>query len=74
MKQRKYTNNGATFYEVTFISSENENFRNERPTTHTAIVFKSGYWHIVIMIDGQMANSLAYADPKTAARNSWIVK
>ena len=74
MKQRKYTENWETFYEVTFLSSENENFRDERPTTHTAIVFKDGYWNFAIMIDGKMANSLGYADPKTAVKNAWIIK
>jgi len=76
MKQRKYISKqtGYTMYEVHFLSSENENFRDERPTTHVATIFCSGTWYYCIQIDGKPANSLAYASPKAAAANAWLVK
>lgn len=74
MTTRKYTSNGKTFYEVSFISGENDNIIDSKPTTHTAIVFFSGIWYYCIKIDGQMANSLGYRSPKSAVKNAWIIK
>ena len=74
MKQGIYKSNGETFYEVTFISGENDYIIDEKPTTHTAIVYCTGCWFICISIDGQEANSLGYRNPKTAGKNAWIIK
>ena len=73
MKQRKYTQDFETFYEVTFLSNEHEDFREEKPTTHTAIVYFDGWWFHPILIDGKPANGLAYRDAKTAVKNAWII-
>lgn len=74
MKQKKYNRNGKELFEVTFISGENDNFIDEKPTTHTATVIFSGYWFHCISIDGKQANSLSYRSPKTAAKNAYLVK
>lgn len=74
MTQRKYYTDYETFYEVTFLSNEHPDFREDRPETHTAVVYCEGYWCFCIMIDGKPANSLRYASPKTAVKNSWIIK
>ena len=73
MKQRKYYSNFETFFEVTFGSHEHEDFRDEKPTTHTAVVYFDGYWFYCILIDGQEANSLCYRSAKAAVRNSHLL-
>lgn len=73
MKTRKYISNGETFYEVTFLSGENANILDSKPTTHSACVYFSGYWFHCILIDGQPANSLAYRSVKSAVKNAWIM-
>lgn len=74
MKTRKYISNWETFYEVTFISGENDYIFDSKPTTHTAQVFFDGYWFHCILIDGKQANSLAYRSAKSAVKNAWILK
>lgn len=74
MNAKKYFRDNLTLYEVTFISGENDNFIDEKPTTHTATVIFSGYWFHCISIDGKQANSLSYRSPKTAAKNAYLVK
>ena len=73
MKQKKYTRNGQDLFEVTFISSENEYFQDEKPTTHTAQIIFDGYWYWCFRIDDKLANSLWYRSPKAAAKNAWII-
>ena len=73
MKQKKYNRNGQDLFEVTFISSENEYFQDEKPTTHTAQIIFDGYWYWCFSIDGKRANSLSYRSPKAAAKNAWII-
>ena len=73
MKTKKYYRNGQMLYEVTFVTGENENFLDERPTTHTAQVIFDGYYYWCFMIDGKLANSLSYRSPKTAVKNAWII-
>lgn len=74
MKQRKYISNGHTFIEVTFITGENDNIIDEKPTTHTATVIDTGHWFFCFCIDGKLANSLSYRSAKTAVKNAWFVK
>ena len=74
MKTHKYTSNGHTFVEVTFLSSEHKDFRDEMPTTHTATVFFDGNWFILIRIDENEANSLCYRSATAAVKNGWIIK
>lgn len=73
MKARKYYRDGKVMYEVTFLSSENKNFCDEKSTTHTAQIMFDGYWYWCISIDGKLANSIWYRSPKTAAKNAWII-
>ena len=74
MKTKKYTSNGKTFYEVTFVSGENDNIFDEKPTTHTATVYFNGVWYFCICIDGKLANGLTYRTIKATVKNAWIVK
>lgn len=74
MKTRKYMSNGKTFFEVTFVTGENDNIFDSKPTTHTATVFFGGYWYHCIMIDGKPANGLAYRSVKSAVKNAWIIR
>lgn len=74
MKTRKYISKGTTLYEVTFITGENDNIVDEKPTTHTATVFCHGPWYLCIMIDGKEANSLSYRSAKSAVKNAWLIK
>ena len=74
MKTRKYMSNGETFYEVTFLTGENDFTFDSKPTTHTACVYFDGYWYHCILIDGKQANSLAYRSAKSAVKNAWILK
>ena len=74
MKTRKYISNRETFYEVNFITGENDYIFDSKPTTHTAQVFFDGYWYHCILIDGKMANSLSYRSVRSAVKNAWILK
>ena len=74
MKTKKYIKDWEIFYDVTFVTGENDNIFDSKPTTHTATVYFDGVWFHCIMIDGKPANSLAYRSVKSAVKNAWIIR